>query len=61
MQDTLDGTANFRRRLAVYHRQTSPLITHFEVRGRLLRIGGDGELAEVRRRLAAAISRPTVA
>jgi adenylate kinase len=56
-----DEPVTIRRRLAVYHRQTSPLITHFEVRGRLLRIGGDGELAEVRRRLAAAISRPTVA
>jgi len=45
----------------VYHRQTEPLTAHFEVRGRLLRIDGDGEPAEIHRRLAAAIPRPTVA
>jgi adenylate kinase len=56
-----DEPATIQRRLAVYHRQTEPLTAHFEVRGRLLRIDGDGEPAEIHRRLAAAIPRPTVA
>ena len=54
-----DEPATIRRRLAVYHSQTEPLIAHFELRRRLLRVEGRGEPAEVRRRLAAAVSSPT--
>ena len=53
-----DEPATIRRRLAVYHSQTEPLIAHFELRRRLLRVEGRGEPAEVRRRLAAAVSNP---
>lgn len=54
-----DEPATIRRRLAVYHSQTEPLIAQFELRRRLLRVEGRGEPAEVRRRLAAAVSSPT--
>ena len=50
-----DEPATVRRRLAVYHAQTEPLIAYYESRQRLLRIDGEGHAADVRRRLAAAI------
>src|SRR4051794_31612410 len=40
-----------RRRLTVYHEQTEPLIDHYAQRHRLLRIAGEDDPEEVRRRI----------
>ena len=50
-----DEPATVRRRLEVYHAQTEPLIAYYESRQRLLRINGEGDAAEVRSRLLAAV------
>ena len=46
-----DGPATIQRRLAVYHRQTEPVIAHYEGDGRLLRVDGAGDAETVRSRL----------
>lgn len=51
-----DEPATIRRRLAVYHDQTEPLIAHYEHRQRLHRVDGEGDPSDIRSRLAAAIS-----
>jgi adenylate kinase len=53
---TDDEPETVRRRLAVYHAQTEPLIAYYDSRRRLLRVDGEGDASEVTRRLAAAIS-----
>jgi adenylate kinase len=47
---TDDEPATVRRRLAVYHEQTEPLIAHYERRGRLTRIDGTGDADDVQAR-----------
>ena len=42
-------------RLRVYHDQTEPVIGYYEQRGRLRRVDGCGDAADVGRRLAAAV------
>jgi adenylate kinase len=53
-----DKPATVRRRLAVYHELTEPLIGFYAGQGRLRSIDGVGAPAEIRRRLAAAITVP---
>lgn len=50
-----DGPATIQRRLAVYHRQTEPVIAHYEGDGRLLRVDGVGDAEAVRGRLVRAL------
>jgi adenylate kinase len=50
-----DGPATIQRRLAVYHRQTEPVIAHYEGGGRLLRVDGVGDAEAVRGRLVRAL------
>lgn len=54
-----DEPATIRRRLAVYHDQTEPLIAHYEAQQRLHRVDGQGDPSEIRHRLAAAIPAPS--
>jgi adenylate kinase len=51
-----DDPATIRRRLAVYHEHTEPLIAHYAARDRLHHVDGDGDPARVHRRVLAAIS-----
>lgn len=53
-----DEPETIRRRLVIYHDQTEPLIAHYEARNRLRRVDGEGDPSEIRRRVAAAVSRP---
>jgi adenylate kinase len=53
-----DEPATSRRRLAVYHDQTEPLIAHYEARQRLRRVAGEGDPSEIRSRLAAVLADP---
>ena len=54
-----DEPLTIRRRLAVYHDQTEPLIAHYDAADRLRRIDGMGRASEIRLRLAAAIRAPS--
>jgi adenylate kinase len=47
-----DEPDTIKRRLAVYHEQTEPLIAYYEAGGRLLRIDGAGDADEIQARLA---------
>jgi adenylate kinase len=53
-----DEPETIRRRLAVYHELTEPLVAHYEHQRRLRRVDGQGDPAEIRNRLAAVISGP---
>jgi adenylate kinase len=50
-----DEPETIKRRLAVYHEQTEPLLDYYERRDRLTRVDGDGKPEEVGERLAAAV------
>jgi inorganic pyrophosphatase len=54
-----DEPTTIRRRLAVYHDQTEPLIAHYEAQQGLRRVDGKGDPSEIRHRLAVAISAPS--
>ena len=45
-----------RRRLAVYHEQTAPLVSFYDERGRLARVDGCGDPSAIADRLASAIA-----
>lgn len=49
-----DKEETIRARLAVYHQQTSPLINYYAHSGLLCNVDGEGDLAEVTRRVLAA-------
>jgi adenylate kinase len=53
-----DQPAAIRRRLAVYHSRTEPLLGYYESRGRLSRVDGAGSPAEIASRLAAVLATP---
>lgn len=46
-----DQAETVRRRLAVYRRETEPLVAYYEQRGLLRRVSGDGSVDEVERRM----------
>lgn len=46
-----------RERLAVYHRQTEPLVAHYRQAGKLVEVDGMGTVGEVARRLTEALAR----
>ena len=52
-----DATATVRERLVIYHRDTEPLVPHYEKAGILIRVNGEGDIGAVgdaiRRSLAA--------
>jgi adenylate kinase len=50
-----DDPETVRHRLRVYHDQTEPVIGYYEQRGRLRRVDGCGDAADVGRRLAGAL------
>jgi len=50
-----DREDTVRRRLTVYAEQTAPLISFYEARGRLRRVPGTGEIAEILQRITAAL------
>jgi len=50
-----DAPATIRRRLAVYHEQTRPLLAYYQGDGRLVRVDGQGDSETVRTRLSRAI------
>jgi adenylate kinase len=51
-----DSPETVAERLAVYGRQTSPLIEHFRAQGKLIVVPGEGEMDDVTARMAAAIA-----
>ncbi|WP_028066741.1 adenylate kinase [Solirubrobacter soli] len=51
-----DTPDTVRRRLAVYHEQTEPLIAYYERGGRLVRVDGVGTAAEVGHRMRRAMN-----
>jgi adenylate kinase len=53
-----DDATTVRRRLAVYHEQTEPLIEFYVARQRLLRIDGVDHPSEIRRQLTAVAAGP---
>ena len=56
-QGRTDDTAEvIRRRLEVYAEQTAPLTAVYEGRGLLVRVDGLGDVAEVTRRILAALA-----
>ena len=50
-----DEPETIRRRLAVYHEETEPLVGHYERSGRLHRVSGDAGSAIIQQRIAAAL------
>lgn len=46
-----------RERLAVYHRETEPLVAHYREAGKLIEVDGMGTVDEVARRLTEALAR----
>ncbi len=50
-----DEPETVRRRLAIYHRETEPLVGFYAARGQLRRVMGDAEPDTVRERMAAAL------
>ena len=52
-----DQPATIRRRLAIYHEQTAPLIAYYECDGRLVRVDGQGDTETVRSRLRGSVPR----
>lgn len=50
-----DSPETVRERLAVYHRQTAPLIEHYRAQGKLIVVAGEGGMAEITRRMREAI------
>ena len=57
VQRTDDAPATVRERLVIYHRDTEPLVPHYEKAGILIRLNGEGDIVAVgesiRRTLAA--------
>ena len=53
-----DREATIRQRLAVYNKQTSPLIAFYEKRGNLKRIEGNGSIQDIFARIVKALSAP---
>lgn len=51
-----DAPEAFRERLEVYHRQTEPVLHHYEMSGRLSVVDGQGEPDEVFQRIMAILS-----
>jgi adenylate kinase len=51
-----DREETVRRRLTVYAEQTAPLISFYETRGLLRRVPGTGKIAEIFRRITAAVA-----
>ncbi|WP_376693741.1 adenylate kinase [Wenzhouxiangella sp. EGI_FJ10409] len=51
-----DTEAVIRKRLSVYREQTAPISQHYAEKGILVRVDGVGEIDEINRRLAAALS-----
>jgi len=56
-----DTPETVRERLRVYTEQTEPVAGHFAAIGKLTKVDGVGELAEVSRRILAALPRPDAA
>jgi len=56
-----DTPETVRERLRVYTEQTEPVAGHFAAIGKLTKVDGVGELAEVSRRILAALPRPGAA
>ena len=54
-----DKPAVVGERLAVYHRQTEPLIAYYQGRGLLSRVNGDRDVADVERDLLASLAATT--
>jgi adenylate kinase len=50
-----DTEAVLRRRLAEYRNKTAPIVPYYEGRGLVRRVNGEGAVAEVRRRVMAAL------
>jgi len=55
--DTVEAV---KKRLQVYFAQTTPLIDYYTAAGKLIEVNGKGDVEEVRRRIAAVISREFV-
>jgi adenylate kinase len=55
-----DEPATVRRRLAVYHEQTEPLVAHYERRERLTRIDGTGDTKDVHARFLRDVPAPQI-
>lgn len=56
LQRADDKPETVRERLRVYHRQTEPVLLHYEMQGRLARINGSGATEEVFERIHAILS-----
>ncbi len=52
-----DNVETIRRRLQVYHRETSPLVDYYRGRGKLVQVDGIGEVEEVYRSFLNALAR----
>jgi adenylate kinase len=46
-----DDEETISKRLETYHRQTEPLIEHYERKGKLIRINGEGSIGDTSREL----------
>ena len=57
LDDTIEAV---KKRLQVYFTQTAPLIDYYTAAGKLIGVDGEGDADEVRRRIAAVISRESV-